>query len=397
MNQMFTPELRLNPYPMYQALRVNQPVMFSPDLGIWSVFRYEDVKTVLSNHTLFSSQYGQPSVPDAGAAAEARGQSSLITTDPPRHTQLRSLVNRAFTPRAVAALEPRIEAIANELLDKVMESGEIDLVQDLSYPLPVIVIAEMLGIPAQDRDKFKHWSDVVVASADNMVGGQSSDSRSVHDEMNAYFRDIIAHRRKHPQDDLISALLAAEVDDEHLTETDILSLCWLLLVAGNETTTNLIGNAVRTFVEHPAELQRLRDDLNLLPNAIEEVLRFRSPVQAMFRIAKQDVELSGQVVPAGKRVIAWIGSANRDEEKFSDAERFDLTRSPNPHIAFGHGIHFCLGAPLAKLEAKVALTAVLRRLQNLERTNDDPLQPARGFIVHGVTHLPLRFTLSSSK
>lgn len=392
MNPLFSPEIRQNPYPMYLNMRKNQPVLFVPDLGVWSVFRFDDVKTVLSNHNLFSSQYGQPPAPDAGAAAQARGQSSLITTDPPRHTQIRSLVNRAFTPRAVAALEPRIEAIANELLDNVIESGQIDLVQDLSYPLPVIVIAEMLGIPAKDRDRFKHWSDEVVASADNVVGGQSTDSRSVHEEMNAYFRGVIAQRRAAPQEDLISALLAAEIENEHLTEGDILSLCWLLLVAGNETTTNLIGNAVRTFVEHPAEMQRLRENPDLLPGAIEEVLRFRSPVQAMFRIAKEDVELCGQTIPAGRRVVAWIGSANRDEDKFPDAERFDLTRSPNPHIAFGHGVHFCLGAPLARLEAKVALAVVLRRLHELERSDDNPLAPARGFIVHGVTNLPLRFT-----
>ncbi|MCY0876937.1 MAG: cytochrome P450, partial [Firmicutes bacterium] len=289
MHPLFSPESRLNPYPLYRNLRENQPVVFAPEIGIWSVFRYEDVKNVLSNHTLFSSQFGQSPVKEAGVAAEERSESSLITTDPPRHTQLRTLVNRAFTPHAVAALEPRIAAIASELLDKVVETGETDLVEDFSYPLPVIVIAEMLGIPAEERDQFKAWSDKVVASADNVVGGSVRGSDSVHEEMYAYFREVIAERRKQPKDDLISALLAAEVENQHLSEVDILSLCWLLLVAGNETTTNLISNAVRTFVEHPDDMRRLQENSSLLPGAIEEVLRYRSPVQAMFRIAREDV------------------------------------------------------------------------------------------------------------
>ena len=381
---------------MYQMMRESQPVLYIEQLKLWSVFRYEDVRTVLSDHTRFSSEYGQTRMPEAGAAAEARRGSSMITTDPPRHTQLRSLVNRAFTPRAVAALEPRIEAIANELLDKVTGSQEFDLVQDFSYPLPVIVIAEMLGIPPEDRERFKHWSDEVVASADQMIGGSASGSQTAHQEMNAYFRHVIAEHRKQPKDDLVSALLNAEEDNQHLSEEDILSLCWLLLVAGNETTTNLITNAVRTFLEHPESFTQLKASLqegpDLLPQAIEEVLRFRSPVQAMFRITAQEVDMSGQTIPAGQRVIAWIGSANRDERKFPDAHRFDITRNPNPHIAFGHGVHFCLGAPLARLESRVALAVLLQRFPDISRANHDDLEPARGFIVHGVSHLPLRCT-----
>lgn len=379
---------------MYQMMRASQPVLYIEQLKLWSVFRYEDVRTVLSDHTRFSSEYGQAHVPEAGVAAEARSSSSMITTDPPRHTQLRSLVNRAFTPRAVAALEPRIEAIANELLDKVTGSREFDLVQDFSYPLPVIVIAEMLGIAPEDRERFKHWSDEVVASADEIIGGSATGSETAQQETNAYFRDVIAQRRKWPKDDLVSALLSAEENHQHLSEEDILSLCWLLLVAGNETTTNLISNAVRTFLEHPKAFTELKANLedrsDLLPQAIEEVLRFRSPVQAMFRITAQEVDMGGRTIPAGQRVIAWIGSANRDETKFPEAHRFDMTRNPNPHIAFGHGIHFCLGAPLARLEARVALAVLLQRFPNISRANDDDLEPARGFIVHGVSHLPLR-------
>jgi cytochrome P450 len=391
MLDMFSPELRRNPYPMYQMMRQSQPVMYIEPLNIWSVFQYEDVRTVLSDHARFSSQFGQYKMPDVNVSTQARMNSSLISSDPPRHTKLRSLINRAFTPRAVEELEPRIEAIANELLDKVVESGKIDLVKDFSYPLPVIVIAELLGIPSSDRDQFKHWSDEVVASADQFIGGINSNSQRAHQEMRDYFRRIIAERRLNPQSDLISALLTAEIDNVQLGEEDILSFCWLLLVAGNETTTNLIGNAVLTLLEHPDQLSKLKQNPALLSSTIEEVLRYRSPVQAMFRITKQDTNLGGKIIPAGSRVIAWIGSANRDGEKFPYPDRFDITRSPNTHIAFGHGIHFCLGSPLARLEARVALSAILRRLPELSRINDEQLESARGFIVHGVTSLPLKF------
>ncbi|KPV41790.1 cytochrome P450 [Alicyclobacillus ferrooxydans] len=409
---MFSPQLRMNPYPVYHLMRQAQPVMYMEQMHIWSVFRYADVRTVLSDYARFSSQYGQSGVPDKSASAEARHGSSLITTDPPRHTKLRSLVNRAFTPRAVEALEPRIKEIAHELIDQIVERGArsldgphgshgapghnsvhgtFDLVEDFSYPLPVIVIAELLGVPSSHRKQFKEWSDVVVASADNMIGGSNPDSGRVHQEMAEYFHHIMAERRQEPKDDLISALLAAEEDNEHLSEADILSFCWLLLVAGNETTTNLIGNAVRTLLEHPDQYAMLTEDRSLIPGALEETLRYRSPVQAMFRVTTEDVTLADRTIPAGERVIAWIGSANRDEERFAQADRFDITRNPNPHIAFGHGVHFCLGAPLARLEARVALETILDRLPNLSRINDDPLEPARGFIVHGVTSLPLKF------
>lgn len=388
----FPPELLRNPYPMYQMVRQNQPVLFLEPMKLWLVFGYDDVRTVLSDHARFSSQYGQMQMQGASASDQARLGQGLITTDPPRHTQLRSLINRAFTPRAVAALEPRITAIADELLGKVAGTGAIDLIQDFAYPLPVIVIAELLGVPAEDRDRFKHWSDEVVASADAIFGASdTAETRQANTEMYTYFRNIIAQRRTEPRDDLISALLAAEIEGERLSEADVLSLCWLLLVAGNETTTNLIGNAVLTLLEHPEALAQLRANPELLPTAIEEALRYRSPVQFMFRVTKTDVVLSGQTIPAGSFVVASIGSANRDEAKFPESERFDITRDPNPHLAFGQGIHFCLGAPLARLEARVALAAVLERLPELRRVDDAELEPARGFLVHGVKSLPLAF------
>ncbi|NHN30774.1 cytochrome P450 [Paenibacillus agricola] len=395
MNSFITPELLRNPYPMYENMRANQPVIYMDGMGFWSVFHYDDVRTVLSDHARFSSGPGAPPPSQIAAAppqAESRGVGfSLITSDPPKHTMLRSLVSRSFTPRAVAALEPRIESIANELIDRCEAAGEIDLIRDFAYPLPVIVIAELLGIPSADRDQFKLWSDEVVASANAIMGDVNPQSQKALADMHMYFRDIIAKRRIQPEDDLISALLLVEEERQQLNEHDILAFCSLLLVAGNETTTNLIGNAVLTLLEHPEQLDKLRAESERLAPAIEEVLRYRSPVQAMFRTAKEDISLGGQIIPGGSRVVAWIGSANRDEQKFDRAGEFDITRESNPHIAFGHGIHFCLGAPLARLEARVALMVILKRLPNLARINHDPLQPARGFIVHGVESLPLRF------
>lgn len=389
---MIPPEFKRDPYPMYLMMRESQPVLYIEPFDIWSVFRYDDVRTVLSDHARFSSQYGEMMGGGSGAG-NLMGQ-SIITTDPPRHTKLRSLVSRAFTPRAIAALEPRIAAITDQLLDQVAPYGRIDLIQDLAYPLPVIVIAEMLGIPSDDRERFKHWSDEVVASADAMMGGGDAGSQQAINEMMAYFRGIIAERRASPADDLISALLAAELEDERLSEQDVLAFCWLLLVAGNETTTNLIGNGIRTLLEHPDQLAKLRENPEMLSSAIEEVLRYRSPVQAMFRITACEVELGGQTIPARSRVVAWIGSANRDEDRFARADQFEISRDPNPHLAFGQGVHFCLGAPLARLEARVAMSAILRRLPELQRVDDAELEPARGFIVHGVTSLPLRFSVA---
>ncbi|HEY3364486.1 MAG TPA: cytochrome P450 [Symbiobacteriaceae bacterium] len=387
MEFQMTPEIRLNPYPMYAMMRASGGMLHLEEYNLWNVFRYDDVKTVLADHTRFSSsQMG-----DGHLLSR-----SLISTDPPRHTQLRGLINKVFTPKAIAALEPRIAALTGELLDRVAGKGALDLVGDLGAPLPVMVIAEMLGIPTDDRAQFRHWSDQMVAAADEVLtgaraAGPAHASTLAMQEMSAYFREILTRRRASPENDLISSLLAAEIEGERLSEDDLLNFCWLLLVAGNETTTNLLSNAILTFLEHPDALARLRAEPERIPQAIEEVLRYRSPVQAMFRVATTDVEMAGQVIPRGARVIAWIGSANRDETVFPDPDRFDIGRDPNPHIAFGQGIHFCLGAPLARLEARVALGAILERLQDLERADTEPLEPVAGFIVHGVTRLPLQF------
>jgi cytochrome P450 len=376
-------EQNLNPFPWYQTMRQSAPVYYDGQNWSWNVFRYEDVQRVLSDYGAFSSQFG--------GNRESTGQpfaASLISTDPPRHRQLRALVTQAFTPRAVEALAPRISAIVDELLDPLMAEGRLDVVQDLAVPLPVTVIAEMLGIPVQDRARFKRWSDAVVSNASSDGDGYDS---SAAREMGAYFMNMIEQRRRQPGDDLISGLLAAEIDGQRLTLPELLGFGTLLLVAGNETTTNLIGNAVLAFAEHPEVWARLREQPDLLPQAIEEVLRYRSPVQSMYRVATDDTLAGGQVIPAGAFVVAWIGSANHDEGQFADPERFDIERTPNRHLAFGHGIHYCLGAPLARLEARLALGAMLQRWATVERVPGVTLQRQPSTIVYGLRSLPVTF------
>jgi len=388
---------RRNPYPAYWLMRRAKPLVHLSKFDVWFVSRYDDVKRVLTDHAHFSSDFRRMMNP---MITSRRARASLIASDPPIHTKLRSLVSKGFTSRAIANLEPRIELLTHELLDQVIESGRIDLVRDLAYPLPVIVIAEMLGIPAEDRDRFKVWSDQVVRAADRVFEQQDAGADIGDEDMPAeammsmgpYFHDIIERRRVEPRDDLISALIAAEIDGERLSERDLLSFASLLLVAGNVTTTNLITNAILTLLKHPQSLTQLKADMSLLPGAIEEVLRYRSPVQFMFRVTTGEVELGGQTIGPNQRVIALIGSANRDALKFAQPNVFDITREPNPHLAFGHGIHYCLGAPLARLEAKVALSIILQRLQNMERVGRGALPPTDAFILHGVKRLPLRFT-----
>lgn len=356
-------------------MRETNPVSYSEEYGSWSVFRYNDVQKVLTDYSLFSSQYMGEQQPIA---------MSIINTDPPRHRQLRSLVTQAFTPRRIAQLEPRITQIVNELLDKVQSSGRMDVVDDLAYPLPVIVIAEMLGIPPEEREQFKRWSD-------ELVGETQTTGHNPQMEMGRYFYQKIEQRRQEPKSDLISALIEAQIDGQHLDMMELLGFCILLLVAGNETTTTLLGNALLAFTDHPEVMEELRAHPELLPDAIEEVLRYLSPVKSMYRMAGKDTELGGKQIKAGDFIVAWIGSADRDEEQFPDPDRFDIHRSPNRHLAFGHGIHFCLGAPLARLEAKIALNLMLERLPNIQRVRDIPLQPSSSYILQGVKHLPITF------
>ncbi len=373
----------LDPFPHYRTMRETSPVFHDEQSGSWHAFRYDEVQRALSDHATFSSRLGGDEPSETGQLFAA----SLITADPPRHRQLRSLVNQAFTPKAVDALAPRISQLADELLDGIASTGTADLIAGLAYPLPVIVIAELMGIPPADRDRFKQWSDVIVSQT--RTGAENADHHATNIEMTGYFLDLIEKRRSRPGHDLISSLLSAEIDGQKLSVAELLGFCSLLLVAGNETTTNLIGNAVLCFAEVPGTIERLRAEPSLLPQAIEEVLRYRSPVQSMYRVTATDTTLGGVQVPAGAPLVAWIGSANRDERHFERPDQFDIDRGPSRHLAFGQGIHFCLGAPLARLEAMIALQAVLSRLPGLTLTAGSRLERMDSTIIYGLTELPV--------
>jgi cytochrome P450 len=376
-----TAEQQLDPYAWYAQMRTSQPITFIESQNAWQVFRYDDVMRVMSDYATFAEAFVSRS---GGDASHDPMSHSLIALDPPRHRQLRSLVTQAFSPRSVAKLADRITFIVNQQLDRVAPTGRMDVIEDLSYPLPVIVIAELLGIPQEDRARFKAWSDAIVGANVEVTGDPMA-------EMGAYFTDMIQKRRAEAKDDLISALLAAQIDGVHLTQLELLGFCILLLAAGNETITNLIGNAILCFDDHPEVMDQLRANPARMPGAIEEVLRYRSPVQLMYRRAVSDVTIGDQQIAAGQMVVATLGSANRDPSQFPNPDVFDMQRTPNQHMAFGHGVHFCLGAPLARLESKIALTIMLDRFQNIRRDREIPLELTGSAFVYGVKHLPIAF------
>jgi cytochrome P450 len=387
MLDFFSDDTRRNPFFAYDEIRSRTPLVHDARSDAWMVFDYSSVKRVITDHEAFSSR-----VTPAPLIS-----SWLIFSEGPRHTKLRGLIAKAFTPGMVAGLEPRIRELSRELLDQAAECGEMDVATQFSVPLPMMVIAEMLGIPARDWARFREWGDLIL-NLSYTIGGSgeamqavANGFRAVTLEMTAYLSEVLKHRRRTPGNDLLSLLVHAEINGDRLSEEDILAFFQLLLVAGTETTTNLLNNAVLCLIEHPDEMQNLRSSPNLLGTSIEEVLRFRSPVQWMFRITTRDVELHGQAIPAGKLVLPIIGSANRDPRQFPEAGRFHIARDPNPHIAFGHGIHFCLGAPLSRLEAKIGLADLLGRIQDVRLKSSDPWEPRRALHVHGPARLPICF------
>ena len=390
----------LYPYTCFTALReLYGPISYNEEGKYWEVFNYDDVLRLTSDYETFSSD-GSPFLEYAEMRPEDQ---SILNIDPPRHRQLRSLLTQAFTPRALALMSPRIAAIADDLLDQVLDQGSMDIVSDLSYPLPVKCgLLRCLECLLEDRALFKKWSDDMVISEYDDIGRQDIHAYRRHvqvvirrtlDELYDYFRVVMMQRRLKPQQDLISTLLVAQIDGEELTEQEILAFCALLLIAGNITTTNLIASAMFCFDEHPDAVALLQKCPELLPQAIEEILRYRAPAVMIGRYATHDIELSGQQIQRGQIIIGWTASANFDPVQFSQPQHFDIERVPNRHLAFGHGIHFCLGAPLARLEAKIVLSILLERIQHIRRRRDYRFETLRSSFILGPKHLPITFAL----
>jgi pimeloyl-[acyl-carrier protein] synthase len=387
------PEFHANPYPFYRALREEDPVHQSP-LGLWVLTRYDDAVMVLRDPRFGREGMAKLMEARLGLTQDASRSRDMLSQDPPDHTRLRGLVSRAFTPRVVEVMRPHIQEIVDALLDRVEGAHAMDVIEDLAYPLPVTVICEMLGVPAGDQDVFKHWSTDIARSLDAAVLPVGSDAiprgRDARIALAEYFRGLIATRRKNPKADLLSALIAAEEEGNKLSEGELVSTCMLLLIAGHETTVNLIGNGLLALLQHPDQMRALRNDPALIQTAVEELLRFDGPVQRTGRMTTTDVEIGGKHVAKDSVVVSVIGAANRDPAHFSDPDRLDISRKENRHIAFGFGIHFCLGAPLARIEGQIALGALVRRLPGLKLVSDTP-EWRESSTLRGLKTLPVTF------
>lgn len=404
-----------DPYPVYRALRDTAPVHRASGSGYYSVSRYDDVLSVLKRPELFSSramftvlmnsgESGMPQMTFGVAKFLARflfrlGMNpfrfpkarNLIAEDPPTHGPLRNVVNRGFTPRRIAAWEPRIRALSEERLAPLRRGEPFDLVHDFAIPLPVTIIAEMLGVEPERMRDFKRWSDAFIEGTTG-PGRAHPFAPAFTDavlEFLSYLRKTVRDRRREPGDDLVSAILAESPGGTALDDMDTMMFVQLLLVAGNETTTNLIGNAVHALLDHPEQLERVRREPALVPAVVEEALRFDPPIQTVFRTATADVEIEGVAIPKGATVAALIGSANRDERRFPDPDRFDIDRQPQGHLAFGFGEHFCLGSALARLEARIALETLIPELARVERI-DPGREVVDSFLVRGPKKMDLR-------
>ncbi len=397
------PDFPKDPYSVYARLRAEAPVLES-QFGAIVFSRYADVVAILRdprsssdgrNSNEFKEAIKQGLINKEEALLE---EPSFLFRDPPDHTRLRGLVNKAFTPRVVEKLRPRVQTIVDELIDDFANKDAFEVIEDIAYPLPVTVICEMLGVPVEDHVMFREWSRNAARSLDP-VEALPPDVQAQREEtfgnFQAYFTKLVAERRADPRDDLISALIEAEDEGNKLTESELIGTCSLLLIAGHETTVNLIGNGMLALLRHPDQLAKLRDDPSLAQSAIEEVLRYDPPVQFTGRIAKEDMEVGGSLLKKGQQSVLLLGSANRDEGQFPDPDTFDITREGNQHVAFSHGIHFCVGAPLARVEGQIALATMARRIQDMKLLVDEP-EYKENIVLRGVASLPVGFTRVTS-
>lgn len=389
--------IRADPYPFYRHYRETNPQHFS-ERGIWTFTRYEDILAVLRDDRFSVDQRNATAVvpierPEGEDPRQFERLAGLVLlfTDPPDHTRMRNLVNKAFTRRVVEELRPHVQEIVDDLLDQVVERGEMDVIADFAFQLPALVICELMGVPPEDREKFHGMSADVAPILDPI-----SPSERLDTAMNTlglfllYFVQLIEERRARPRDDLLSALIAAEEHEQRLSHEELLALCVLIFIAGHETTQNLIGNGLLALLRHPDQLELLRSDPSLARGAIEELLRYDSPVQLTARSALTDVEIAGATIRKGQEVVLLLGAGNRDPAVFDDPERLDIRRERSSVLSFGGGVHFCLGAPLARLEAQIAFRSLLERFPRLELATAAPeFRPT--LTLRGLRSLPVRF------
>ena len=393
----FVSRIREWPYPLYRRLRESDPVHRSRAIRGWFLFRHADCLAALRDPRFSADDrnyagYAQQrawEVADGLADPKEPDEPPMLRRDPPDHTRLRKLVSKAFTPRAIERLRPRVEELVDQLLTPLARRGELDLIRDFAVPFPVTIIAEMLGIPAADFATFKRWSDHLVGFLDPLASPGPERLRKTVAEFQAYMAQLADLRRREPEDDLLTALVQAEEQGDRLSEQELRGTLALLLAAGNETTTNLIGNGVLALLRHPDQLARLREEPEVAPHAVEELIRFDSPVQLTMRIPTEDFDFAGVRLEKGQAVVTVLGSANRDPEIFTRPDELDLGRAPNEHLAFGQGIHFCLGAQLARLEGQIAFRELARRFPDLRLASGEPKRLRLTFL-RGLEGLPVR-------
>jgi cytochrome P450 len=357
-----------DPYPLYDLLRSAGPVLWLEHLGYWVVVAHSEVLTVL-RHPLLSSDRSRWDAYQLPPGEERPG-GGMVVMDPPDHTRLRGLVQQAFTPRMLESLRPRIEELVARLLAGAAGRAEFDLMADFAAPLPAIVLAELLGVPPEDHEFFRRWATAHIESIDPVSHSVSEEGMAARTTLRDYLEGVMAERRREPREDLVSGLLAAHEEGDRLDARELMEMLLLLLVAGIETTANLIGNGMNALFDHPAELSRLRAEPGLIETAVEELVRYDAPIQLAGRVPVEDVELAGHTLRKGQMVGVILGAANRDPAAFVEPNGLDLARTPNPHVAFGRGIHFCIGAPLARIEGQIAIPALLARFPTLRRAGE---------------------------
>jgi cytochrome P450 len=399
-----SPEFLANPYPTLDQMRRIDPIFWSEENSYWVVTRFADVVSLIQNEHLSSNRIGAHAGRMPPEAREyfrpffTAVSSWMLMIDPPDHTRLRALVSKAFTPRVVENMQGLIQDLVNNMLAAAKGNGRMDVITDLANPLPATVIAELLGLPGTDHQQFKKWSDDIAVALSGIDSGATRDelqalyilAQKSFLALSDYFRERAVELRRHPQDNLLSALAQAEEQGDRLTEDELFANCVLLMIAGHETTTNLIGNGILALLQNPSQRELLTSNPELIGSAVEELLRYDSPVQKMGRIALSDIHIAGKQIKKGQLVCLSFGAANRDPEQFALPQQLDITRQPNRHLAFGHGLHYCVGAALARLEGQIAINSVLRSLPELQLANEK-LDWHRNFTLRGLKSLPVVF------